>query len=323
MSKKVMIWLISAAALVVLGAILSAAALSFSGWNLSKPGTVSYAESIHEIDGEFRNISFYTDTADILFTPSADGVCRVICREPENEKHSVFVDGDTLTVTLKNTRKWYEYIGISFGSPKITVYLPAGEYGALCIKGSTGDIELSDAFSFGEIDISASTGDVRCFASSLGDIKIKLSTGDIFADGISADGLDMSVSTGRVSASYIDCGDVTLHVTAGKANLSNIACCNFISDGNTGDIALENVVASGRFDLERSTGDVRLWGCDAAEIFIETDTGDVTGSFISKKIFLVESDTGRIDVPHSASGGICEVETDTGDIRLNFLEEAE
>ena len=68
--------------------------------------------------------------------------------------------------------------------------------------------------------------------------------------------------------------------------------------------------------MERSTGDVRMEGCDAAEIFILTDTGDVAGSLLSDKVFVVETDTGDVDVPRSAAGGRCEITTDTGDIRI-------
>ena len=65
-------------------------------------------------------------------------------------------------------------------------------------------------------------------------------------------------------------------------------------------------------------GDVMLEKCDAAVLEIETDTGDVKGSLLSDKVFLVETDTGRVSVPHSTSGGRCEVSTDTGDIQLTL-----
>ncbi len=317
MNKIHIIWLAAAVVLIILGIFMSASALGMNGWDFTKLGTVKYVTNTHNLGEEFTNIFFDTDTADILFVPSGDGKCKVVCHEPENQKHTVSVSGDTLTVSVRDQRKWYEYIGISFGSPKITVYLPESEYGNLHIRESTGDVEISEDFTFDGIDIAASTGDVKCFASASGNIKIKLSTGDILVDGVSSAGLDMSVSTGRVSVSHINCGgDVKLHVTTGKAKLSNIACRNFISDGDTGSVNLENVIASGKFDIERSTGDVKFDGCDAAEIFVETDTGDVTGSLLSDKMFIVETDTGRIDVPRSVNGGRCEIDTDTGDIKL-------
>jgi hypothetical protein len=54
--------------------------------------------------------------------------------------------------------------------------------------------------------------------------------------------------------------------------------------------------------------------CD--EIYLKTDTGDVSGFLLSDKIFIAESDTGRISVPKTFTGGKCEVKTDTGNIKI-------
>ena len=55
-----------------------------------------------------------------------------------------------------------------------------------------------------------------------------------------------------------------------------------------------------------------------AQYAIVTDTGDVTGTLCSEKIFFAESDTGRVEVPKTMSGGRCEVKTDTGKIILSI-----
>ena len=81
---------------------------------------------------------------------------------------------------------------------------------------------------------------------------------------------------------------------------------------------MNSVIASEKFSIERRTGDVKLDGCDAAEIKILTDTGDVNGSFGSEKIFFVETDTGDVNVPKSLTGGKCEITTDTGDIYITI-----
>ena len=75
-------------------------------------------------------------------------------------------------------------------------------------------------------------------------------------------------------------------------------------------------IASENFSVKRSTGNVKFNDCDAAEIYVKTDTGDVTGSLLSDKVFIANSDTGRIDVPKTVTGGRCEIDTDTGDIRI-------
>lgn len=62
--------------------------------------------------------------------------------ERSNVKHEVLLNEGTLSVVVTDTRKWYEYIGIDFGKTKITVYIPAGDYGALSVKTDTGNIKL-------------------------------------------------------------------------------------------------------------------------------------------------------------------------------------
>jgi len=64
---------------------------------------------------------------------------------------------------------------------------------------------------------------------------------------------------------------------------------------------------------------VEFTACDAGEIVIETDTGDVEGTLLSDKIFITETDTGRIDVPKTTTGGRCQITTDTGDIKIKIV----
>ena len=71
-------------------------------------------------------------------------------------------------------------------------------------------------------------------------------------------------------------------------------------------------------DLDRDTGDIDLEDCDADEIFIVTDTGDVKGTLLSEKVFITKTDTGDVNVPNSISGGRCEITTDTGDINISL-----
>lgn len=104
-------------------------------------GQIRYETNIHEISETFSDISLTTDTADIVFALSNDGKCRVECYEPENAKHSAAVANDTLIIEINEQKSWYDYIGFQFGSPRITVYLPQAEYGALSISESTGRIE--------------------------------------------------------------------------------------------------------------------------------------------------------------------------------------
>ena len=234
-------------------------------------------------------------------------------------KHSVMVHDNTLYIEKQDNRKWYDYIGIGFNSPKITVYLPADQYGSLSVETSTGDTDIPKNLSFSSINILQSTGSVTLKASATGEVKIKTTTGEIYVEDMSAEALELSVSTGNVTVNDVECKEnIKVSVSTGKTTLNQVKCNNLISSGTTGNITIGNVIVNDKISIKRSTGDVKFDNSDAAEIFAQTDTGDVSGTLLSDKIFSAKTDTGKVDVPKSANGGICEVTTDTGNIRLKI-----
>ena len=279
MKKSTKIWLITATSLVALGCIMFSVAMTKIHWDFTKLSTVKYETNTYEVTDDFNSISMLTDTADILFVQSDDKICKVVCYEMSDMKHTTTVQNNTLTINVTDEREWYDHIGITLGSPKITVYLPKTEYDSLAIKEDTGDIEVPKDFKFGTIDIATSTGDITIAGVTCED-------------------------------------DIVINVSTGKTNLTDIKCKSFISAGSTGDISLKNVIATEKFSIERSTGDVKFDACDATEIWVETDTGDVTGKLLSEKIFITQTSTGDVHVPKSTNGGKCEITTSTGDIHL-------
>lgn len=318
MDKKTIVWLIFAAFLVIAGCVIFLGAMRVLNWDFTKL-SAQYETNRHEISDDFQNITIRSDTASITFLPSSDGKCTVECYEKMNLKHRVSVDNGTLIIEVEDTREWYEYIGIHFASPKITVYLPQSQYASLFIKESTGSIEIPKNLTFTNVDISVSTGNVNFSASASELIKIKTTTGRIRLENVSAGALNLSASTGEITLSHVNCqGDTTLHVTTGKTTLTDVTCVNLSSTGSTGDLSLTDVVAMERFSIERSTGDIRFNDCDAAEIYAEASTGDITGSLLTEKVFIVHSDTGSIHVPKTVTGGKCELTTDTGDIKISI-----
>ncbi len=300
MTKGAKIWLIIGVSLFIVGALLFAAVMVVNDWDFTKLSTVKYNTAIHKITESFSEISIKTDTADIEFFESTDGECSVVCYEAENEKHAVYVeDGGMLNITLKSNKKWYDNIGISFGTPKIKVYLPKGEYITLNIAADTSDIKIPEHFTFVKVDISVSTGDIEYYAAAARDIWISTSTGDITLENIKSDTLE-------------------LRVTTGDTYISNVRCRYIQSLGDTGDITLKNTVAEEQLFIRRSTGDVRLEDTDSATIYIKTDTGDIIGTVLEGKNFDATSDTGKVRVPEGTNFGNCEITTNTGDILIDI-----
>ena len=316
MNKWTKIWIITAAILILIGCMIFGGMMMALKWDFAKLSTVKFETNNYVLDTDFSNISVKTDTADIVFAASQDGSCSVVCYAQKNLSHSVAVKDGTLAIELVDTRNWYDHIGIIAHTPKITVYLPDGQYDTLSIKESTGDIEIPEVLTFETIDISLSTGDVKNYASA-SNVQIKTTTGDIHTESISADNMELSVTTGDITARSVACkGDLKVTVRTGDAQLTDVVCNTLTSTGSTGDITLENVTAAESFSITRTTGDVTFKSCDAGSLKIQTDTGDVTGNLLGEKIFITQTSTGNVTVPQSTTGGICEINTSTGDIKI-------
>lgn len=300
MRKRTIVWLCVAVILVLIGLGLLTFAMASSGWDITKLDTTVYETKTYEIGEDFRDLAIYTDTADLVFVQSEDGTCKVVCHEESKVKHEVSVQSGTLTIQVKNEKEWFDFIDLGLENTKITIYLPNAEYGTLQVNGTTGDVQLSHDFRFEQVNISVSTGHIHL-------------------DNVSAKMIELSASTGNIIAAGIACeGDVAVYVSTGRVELSDVACKNVKSTGSTGDLSLKRVLAEEGIRIERSTGDVTFDGSDAAEIFVRIGTGDVKGSLLTGKTFLVETRTGSIEVPQSVIGGTCEIKTSTGDVQLTI-----
>lgn len=311
-------WLTIAAALVVIGALICAAMFIFGLDDEANVNSRKFETNTHEISEKFSDISINTDTADIIFKLSDDGRCIVECYEEEKAKHDVFVDGGKLSVEINDKREWHDYIGFGLKSPTITIYFPMTELGALLIDESTGDIDIPRGFAFESIDITMSTGSAELSSSASGDVSITATTGDITVRDITAGKMALSVSTGEINVDGVKCGEMRVDVTTGEAELCDIECESLISSGHTGDIEIIRTLVDGALSITRSTGHVKFDRIDADDIYIKTSTGDVLGSILSKKIFITDTSTGKIDVPSTSEGGRCEIRTSTGDIRVRI-----
>lgn len=316
------IWLIIAASLLLLGLIVFTLGMSAVNWDFTRLSTVKYETNSYEISEGFKNISIDVTTADVVFVPTDDANTSVVCYEQEKMKSSVSVKDGALTIETVDTRRWYEFISISFGKPKITVYLPKGEYGALKISLTTGSTEIPKELSFDSADLSTTTGDVILSSSVRGEMKIKSTTGEIHLSDVSVGSLDISITTGKLVASNTDCsGNVTLKLTTGYASLSDLTCASLSSTGQTGNADLKNVIASDSFFIERTTGSVTFTSCDAANIHVKVTTGNISGSLLSPKIFSASTTTGKVNLPASAEGGGCELITTTGNITITLQQQ--
>lgn len=316
MKRSTKIWLLSAIVFILVGIIGSFVILNSADWDLNQLSTQKIQRKSYAITEKFNSIYLETDIANVCFTYSTDGQIKVDCYENEKATHKVNVKDGVLTIKLNDTRTWYEKISIvSTKTPTVTVYLPYSSLSSLTVKATTSDVAVYNCSNFENIDIKVNTGYVICSAPASKLTQISTTTGDIDVKKVRGESMKLSTSTGDISIKNVSCAnDITANTDTGDITLDTVSCSSFLSTANTGDLEMNSVTASSWFSIKRSTGDVAFNRCNAFDISIETDTGDVTGSLLYSKAFKVKSNTGKVSVPKFNGFGKCNITTDTGDI---------
>ena len=197
-------------------------------------------------------------------------------------------EGELIVKTERVENQIFE-IGTD-GKRAITVKIPKDMAIKLKVSLSTGDViigEKDQDYTFNEIDVTTSTGDVFINAN------------------VTAKSLRVERSTGEV---YID-GKVTADV--------------FGSEATTGDLIINASVVAGNIDIEHDTGDVKCNAFITADKFdIETSTGDVSLKLLGAKedySLICDISTGKSNpLPYLGGNKLIEIEISTGDLDIVF-----
>lgn len=306
-------------ALLVLGALISTAALASMKFDFRRLSTRRNVTNTYTPDGDFKDILVSTGTAKVSFLPAEDGKCTVVCVEEEGRQHVVTVAKGALSIQEVDTQKWYDQVGVGFEGTSVTVYLPKKDYASLTLRTDTGDVTVPAAFRFESVLMTASTADIDFRAFTEGAIGIRTSTGNISLSGLQAGALDLTASTGhvRVSDSVVE-GSMKVQTSTGKVGFTDLNCAQAQVKTTTGEVDLTRVLVSDSLEIETDTGDVTFDSSDAPEISVETNTGDVTGTLLTPKTFEADTDTGKVKLPRSEPGGRCRLKSDTGDFAIGI-----
>ena len=316
-SKKNVI--IIAGIMIVAGLIISVGAMAVRGFDFTTMNTVSFETNTYTIDEEFSNISINGEECDVILLPSEDESCKVVCYENDKVYHSVEVKDDTLTIERHDNRKWYEYIGVYWGNMEIEVYLPEKEYKSLYAKNQSGDIVIPEHFSFDSVDIQTTSGCINFTALVKGELFTKTTSGDAYIGKTTPSKLSAQSKSGELTMEDVTVQEtITFSATSGDVELSGIKGQSITGETKSGVVDFSDVITSDNIRIESSSGDVELYKCDAASLWLQTRSGNVTGTFLTEKIFLTDTSSGDIEVPHSASGGKCEITTTSGDIECDI-----
>ena len=310
--------LIIAIIALILGAALFVGVLAVSGWDFGNLGSKNNVTNTYTVTEDFSSITVVGNTDSVVIVPSEDGSCRVVCNENERKLHSVTVENGTLKIIKNDNLSWLESVVCSWNKTSVKVYLPMGVYERLAVDTTAGDVSVSGGFTFADVDISLTTGDVSVFDITASGFSISLTTGDVSVSSVNASSFDLKTTTSDIEIATLACsGQVNVELTTGDLSATGVSCKSFSAmNGSSGDVSLVGVIAEESLSVKRTTGDITLVGVDAKEIYVKTTTGNVKGSLLSGKTFDADATTGKVRVPQDTEGGRCEIKTTTGDIEI-------
>lgn len=319
MKKITNLVILGSVLLILTGMVMFVITLSINKWDFKTFVSGSVSTNTYEITDKISNIIIDESECDINIIYTDDETSKVVVKEESNRLHIVEVNEDTLTIKEEDNRAWFEKL-FDFYDTEMTIYINNNLLDDLNIDTSTGDIKVSDKFTFNNVAINGSTADVLFNAKVIENIKIHVNTGDIKMTNVVCANADLELSTGDIEIENLNCnGDLKIEVSTGESFLKKVICKNFYSTGSTGELFLSNVIVSYNMEIQRNTGDVKFDRCDAGNIVVETSTGDVTGTFLTNKIFIIDTSTGDKKVPESNTGGKCKITTSTGDVVIDIV----
>lgn len=312
--------MIIAAVLMIAGAVISSSVFVFSDFKLSDMSNVKYETNTYTITENFDNISVASGDFDINFYPSENKICTVVCKESDKIHHSVKVDNNTLTINELEVA-WFERINfMTIEKFEINIYLPELEYETLDISCSSGNVTVPDKFIFNKnANITVSSGDVSFDGYVKNNLEISATSGDIKLTDVKAEDITLSVTSGDIRCVKTQAFN-RLHTTATSGDITiKDSGMDYLWNGTTsGDTDLINSTAFYDIYMESTSGEIELDRCDADTFEINTTSGDITGTLLTEKIFITDTNSGDIDVPESDKGGKFKIRTTSGDAEIEI-----
>ena len=254
---------------------------------------------IYNIEQSYDDIKIIGYTSDINIYLSSNGENKVVYTENKKINTKINVVEGVLTIDQNDNRMFYDML-FNFTDFKIKLYLSQELIESIEFNTKTGDINIDKGFTFNDVNINNYTGDIGFKSNVINNLNIKNSTGDV------------EISNSNVG------GNLNVETSTGDIELHNVKCNKLDVIVKTGDTELFNTLVTTDLNLKSSTGDVEFEGFDASNIYVTAKTGDVEGTILSSKIFVARSETGRVIVPETLTGGICKITVSTGNIKISY-----
>ena len=307
----------------------------FTGFDIGIFDTADLEENTYEVTESYSKLIVETMVVDIEMAPSDTEITQIYTKNREGLGIEYVVENDTLRITQKDNRKWYQKTGIFAKHNVLRVSIPTTFSGDIVVKNNTGDIAIS-GITANNFSIEGDSGDIAISGITANNFSIEGDSGDIAIADVTSQNFELENDTGDIAISGVKGGKFDISTETGNLKVDGASVNTLILEDDTGDITLENAKEMETLTIENDTGDVVMKNVyalsvnaktdtgniefidfDGKDIRLEADTGDIIGNILSPKIYEAHTSTGNVEVPRSEPvDSRCYVRTHTGDITI-------
>ncbi len=214
---------------------------------------------------------------------------------------------------------------VTLTSTSGTIGTAAAIGGHLDLRSTSGDLyamgflnTVTAHSTSGKVTLGGKTVDGDCTATTA---ELKTTSGEIRVRTVTLDSLTAHTGSGGIhveSVAVIKTAD--LATTSGEIALLYTTCGTLTAETGSGDVELSDSTVATHLQAKTVSGGIRFARADAATLSLKTTSGSVRGSLLTPKIFYTDTTSGSVDVPKSTEGGLCEIQTTSGSIRVTVEE---
>jgi hypothetical protein len=201
----------------------------------------------------------------------------------------------------------------------LRVYLAAGEVVVTNVDGdltiSSGSADIQSLATSGPLVLDTGSGDVMVDGAT-GDVTVDTGSGDVGIRGVSGGELTVDTGSGDVTGGSITVGELNVDTGSGDVRFDGVEASSVTTDTGSGDVEVVFLASPTEVSVDTGSGDVTLtfpasW---QSQVELDTSSGDIHSDF---QMTVEEMDDDYVRGRIGSGGGSLEVDTGSGDIRLN------
>lgn len=308
-------------------AMMAGAWLTLLDMDSGEIATMQFEKKAHTITDPFSQIIISTVNSSIEILPSTDGSCHVICDDNEKLYHEVSVqkteEGSLLHISQHDDWEWYETLGGLHWdeAPTLKVYLPMTEYEILHASSGSGDITVTQNFSFQTVFTLSTSGNTALSGLKAEHLTVRSSGGDIVIRSIQASqDVFLENVSGMMQIENLTAANLTTSTTSGNTVLENASSEYLNMSTISGHIRIHQGNFSSTSLMESSSGFVEITDSVCGDQTTYTTSGNVTLQNVQTDGMELRSTSGTLALWDVICSGNAHFDTVSGEIMFSGLD---